>query len=174
MTDYVNLVNATFQPPTPGADPASRRFGRASPDSAGDIGEDQYWPQPATMTAEQRQQLLNPLQHLPVVGTFYRLVTKQSEPQPMQIADSVVAGLAFGGPVGAIGTAVLCFAEELIRMGPDQSGAAAPAGMTVAGSEAGVQPITPGEDGASPAGAPNAVMMAGDYAATRMLETGIV
>ena len=174
MTVYVNLVNATFQPPTPGADPVSRRFGRASPDGAGDIGEDQYWPQPATMTAEERQQLLNPLQHLPVVGTFYRILTKQSDPQPMQVADSVVSGLAFGGPVGAIGTAVLCFAEALIRMGPDQSGPAAPAGMAVAGSEAGVQPITPGSDGSSPGGAPSAVMMAGDYEATRMLESGIV
>lgn len=174
MTVYVNLVNATFQPPTPGADPASRRLGRASPDGAGDIGEDQYWPQSATMTAEQRQQLLNPLQHLPVVGTFYRLVTQKSDPAPVQVADSVLAGLAFGGPVGAIGSALLCFAGELIRMGPDQSGPAAPAGMTVAGSEVGVQPITPGADGSSPGAAPGAVMMAGDYVATRMLETGIV
>ena len=174
MTVYVNLVNATFQAPTPGADPASRRFGRASPDGAGDIGEDQYWPQPVTMTAGQRQQSLNPLQHLPVVGTFYRLITHQSDPQPIQVADSVATGLAFGGPLGAIGTAVLCFAEELIRMGPDRSGPAAPAGMTVAGSEAGVQPVTPGSDASNPGGAPNAVMMAGDYAATRMLETGMV
>jgi hypothetical protein len=41
MTVYVNLVNATFQPPTPGANPASCRLGRASPDGAGDVGEDQ-------------------------------------------------------------------------------------------------------------------------------------
>ena len=101
-------------------------------------------PGKAVFSVEEAKNALNPLQHVPIVGMIYRQATGASIPAPLQIAGSVVAGAIFGGPVGAFGSVLLCLATELVRLGPDTSRPAAPEGMTATGSEAGVQPVTPG------------------------------
>ena len=128
-------------PPTPGADPASRLFGYATPpDGAGPIGPDGYWPQPLDVPFSDVLKALNPLQHVPVVGTIYRATTGDTIPAPLQILG---AGI-FGGPIGILGAAVMSFVGALFTMGPDLSRPSVPAGMSATGSEAPMNPVTPG------------------------------
>ncbi len=119
----------------------TRLFGAATPpDGAGPIGENGAWPQPVAVSREEFLHSLNPLQHLPVVGMVYRAATGESIPTTMRVAG---AGL-IGGPLGMIGAALMSLFEELVRMGPDLSRPSVPAGMSQTGSEAGVEPVTPG------------------------------
>jgi len=128
-------------PPTPGADPASRLFGYATPpDGAGPIGPDGYWPQPIDVPFKDVLKALNPLHHVPVVGTIYRAVTGETIPAPLRILG---AGI-FGGPIGILGAALMSFAEALLTMAPDLSRPSAPAGMSATGSEAPMGAVTPG------------------------------
>ena len=128
-------------PPTPGADPASRLFGYASPpDGAGPIGPDQYWPQPLAVSRQELLGALNPLHHVPGVGMIYRAATGDTIPAPLRILG---AGLV-GGPLGALGAAFVSLVEALFRMGPDLSRPSSPAGLAATGSEAGMQPVSPG------------------------------
>ncbi len=134
------MIFAMIQP-TPGADPASRLFGYATPpDGAGPIGPDGYWPQPIDVPFSDVLKGLNPLHHLPVVGTIYRAVTGETIPAPMRILG---AGI-FGGPLGILGAALVSFAEALISMGPDLSRPSVPLGMSATGSEAPMGAVTPG------------------------------
>jgi hypothetical protein len=101
-------------------------------------------PGPAEFTVDEANNAMNPLQYLPGVGMIYRQATGQTIPPPMAIAGSVVSGAIFGGPLGVLGSLVMNFVSELIRLGPDTSRPAVPEGMSQAGSEAGVQPVSPG------------------------------
>jgi len=128
-------------PPTPGADPASRLFGYATPpDGAGPIGPDGYWPQPIDVPFDEVLKALNPLHHLPVVGTIYRAVTGETIPAPLRILG---AGI-FGGPMGILGAALMGFAEALLGMAPDRTRPSVPAGMSETGSEVQMGAVTPG------------------------------
>ncbi len=84
---------------------------------------------------------LNPLQHLPVLGSFYRAATGDRIPAPMQVLGAGIPG----GPVGMMGAALGGMLMEIMTMNADTSRPAAPAGMTATGSDAGVQPVSPGE-----------------------------
>ncbi len=127
--------------PTPGADPASRLFGYATPaDGAGPIGPDGAWPQPLEVPFSDVLKSLNPLQHVPEVGTIYRAATGDTIPAPLHILG---AGI-FGGPIGILGAAMISFVGALFTMGPDLSRPSAPAGMSATGSEAAMAPVTPG------------------------------
>ncbi len=127
--------------PTPGPDPASRLFGYATPpDGAGPIGPDQLWPTPITITHDEFMRGLNPLHHLPGVGMIYRAVTGETIPAPMRVLGAGIVG----GPLGALGAGFMGLLEAIIGMKPDQSRPPVPAGMSETGSEAGVQPVTPG------------------------------
>lgn len=128
-------------PPTPGPDPSSRMFGYATPpDGAGPLGPDQLWPQKAEVPFHQVLSALNPLQHVPVVGMAYRAVSGDEIPTAFKIAGSAL----FGGPLGLVGSIFGSLLMELFTLKPDLSRPAAPAGMAATGSEAGVQPVTPG------------------------------
>lgn len=130
--------------PTPGADPASRLFGYATPpDGAGPIGPDQLWPQAIDVPFDQVLAGLNPLHHLPGVGTIYRAVTGETIPAPMRILG---AGI-FGGPMGMLGAALMGFAEALFSMPPDLSRPSTPVGMSATGSESQIASVSPGELG---------------------------
>ena len=129
-------------PPTPGADPASRLFGWATPpDGAGPIGPDGLWPTPVAGTFADVMRGLNPLHHVPVVGMIYRAVTGETIPATMR---GVGAGLV-GGPLGMLGAGLMGLVEEIVRMGPDLSRPAVPAGMSQTGAERPMDPVTPGE-----------------------------
>lgn len=127
--------------PTPGPMDYTRLFGAATPpDGAGPIGENGAWPQPLEVSRKEVLQGLNPLQHLPVVGMVYRAATGETMPSTMRVAG---AGILGGFP-GMLGAALMGLLEELIRMGPDTSRPAVPAGMSQTGSEAAMEPVTPG------------------------------
>ncbi len=127
--------------PTPGADPASRLFGYATPpDGAGPIGPDQLWPTPITATHEELMHCLNPLQYVPVVGMIYRAATGETIPAPCRVLGAALTG----GPIGMLGAGFMGIFEALLSMKPDLSRPSVPAGMSATGSEIGVQPVTPG------------------------------
>ncbi len=93
---------------------------RATPADGGPpLGPDEAMPQPANFTFDDVLRGLNPLHHLPVVGTIYRAVSGETIPPSERIAGSILAGALFGGPLGVLATVVICFVEELIRIGPD-------------------------------------------------------
>ena len=98
------------------------------------------WPEALDVSRTDMTHALNPLQHVPVVGMIYRAVTGESLPAPLRVAG---AGM-LGGPLGMIGAGLMSVFEAILRMGPDNSRPATPAGMAQTGSEAGVEPVTPG------------------------------
>ena len=100
-------------------------------------GPDNGSPKPLDMYFDTLLGGLNPLHHLPGVGMIYRGVTGDTIPAPMRILG---AGI-FGGPMGMIGAALVCLADEVFSMAPDTSRPALPAGMSQS-AEAGVQPGT--------------------------------
>jgi len=129
-------------PPTPGADPASRLFGWATPpDGAGPIGPDGAWPVAVTATREEILRGLNPLQHLPGVGMIYRATEGQGIPTTMRVLGAGIVG----GPLGMLGAGFLGILGAMLTLPPDLSRPAAPAGMSATGSEQGVQPVSPGQ-----------------------------
>ena len=133
-------------PPTPGPDPTSRMFGRATPpDGAGSLGPDEWWPTPIDMSFDDVLHAMNPLQHVPGVGMIYRAATGDEIKPPLKILG---AGL-LGGPLGVLGAALIGMVQELLRLGPDHSRPAVPAGFSMTGSEQQVEPVSPG---AAPAG----------------------
>lgn len=111
-----------------------------APDPGNRIGVDVGLPGPSDVPVRSLLSALNPLQHLPVVGMIYRAATGDDIPPALKIAGSAL----FGGPIGVFGTVLGCFLEEMIRLGPDRTRPAAPAGFSVTGQEAGPQPVTPG------------------------------
>ncbi|MDT7953047.1 MAG: hypothetical protein RQ966_16210 [Acetobacteraceae bacterium] len=98
------------------------------------------WPEAIEVSHQEAMNGLNPLQHLPVVGMIYRAATGEQIPTTMRVAG---AGL-LGGPLGMIGAGLMSLLEAIIKMGPDTSRPAVPAGMSATGSESGVEPVTPG------------------------------
>lgn len=98
------------------------------------------WPEALDVSRADMMHALNPLQHLPVVGMIYRAATSEALPAPIRVAG---AGL-LGGPLGMIGAGLMSVFEAIINMKPDLSRPPVPAGMSQTGSEAGVEPVTPG------------------------------
>ncbi len=128
-------------PPTPGADPASRLFGYATPpDGAGPIGPDQLWPTPVTATPEEMRNALNPVHYLPGIGMIYRAATGEQIPTTIKVLG---AGI-LGGPVGILLAGFTGVLMGILSMKPDTSRPAVPAGMSATGQEAGMSPVTPG------------------------------
>ena len=113
--------------------------------ATGPEGCPQGWmPGPVSMTAAERGHALNPLQYVPGAGMIYRAITGEDIPAPLKIAGAVATSAIAGGPLGALGSIVLNFVEELVRLGPDRSRPALPEGFAPGGSESGVTPVTPG------------------------------
>ena len=122
--------------PAPGPTDYTQAFGTGS-EAGGPSGG---WPVALDVSREDMMHGLNPLQHLPVVGMIYRAATSEQIPATVRVAG---AGL-LGGPLGMLGAGLIRLFEAIVGMGPDTSRPAVPAGMSQTGSEAGVQPVTPG------------------------------
>lgn len=127
--------------PTLDATDYARQFApQAGPDGAGATGQSNSFPAALEISGEQFRSALNPLHYVPVVGMIYRATTGETVPATMRVAG---AGL-IGGPLGMLGAGLMGLLEALLSLGPDTSRAPAPAGMSNTGSEAGVEPVTPG------------------------------
>lgn len=57
---------------------------------------------------------LNPLQYVPLVGSLYRVMTGESAHPAFRIGVSFAIAVAFGGPVGVLGTMAGCALEEAL------------------------------------------------------------
>jgi hypothetical protein len=57
---------------------------------------------------------LNPLHHLPVIGTIYRAATGETIPPVLR----VLGGGVFGGPVGMLSAAVMAALDEFRAAAP--------------------------------------------------------
>jgi hypothetical protein len=86
--------------------------GRAAPELPR-LGAEDFVPVPGSITFGEVLAALNPLHHLPVVGTLYRAATGET----IQPALRVLGGAVTGGPAGALSAAVLA-AIEAFRGGP--------------------------------------------------------
>lgn len=80
------------------APPAPPQTVTAPADGGPPLGPDEVAPMPGEMTFDQFLAGLNPLHHLPVVGSIYRLATG-TEIHPFM---RVLGGGVLGGPVGMI------------------------------------------------------------------------
>lgn len=156
------LRGAQDVPPVPAA-PATQgpAAGRAvAPSRAAslpELAEGQLEPAPSTIGFSDFLAALNPLQHLPVVGTIYRAATGTTIPAPLR----VVGGFLLGGPIGAVASAVGAAAEEIFArsLGERPGAPGAPPATAVAAAEApvpaGAQPAAavPPPSGQAPSGA---------------------
>jgi hypothetical protein len=87
------------------------------------LGENEAAPLAGTMTFREFLSGLNPLQHLPVVGTIYRAVTGDVAPAPMRI----LGGLITGGPIGMATTIGSVALETLFTSPAAPTATASPA-----------------------------------------------
>lgn len=106
---------------------------------------------------------LNPLQHLPVVGMIYRAVTGDTISPAVRIAGSVVTSMLMGGPIGILGTAIGCLAEEMWDRGWNQPDGLMPLSYS-AGAEAAIPSqatMLPLLASAAPPASPASAVLAG-------------
>jgi hypothetical protein len=77
------------------------------------LPEGGYEPIPGNLSFDELLTGLNPLHHLPVVGTIYREATGERIAPVMR----VIGGALFGGPLGMLSSAVMAALDE-IRSAP--------------------------------------------------------
>ncbi len=65
---------------------------------------------------------LNPLQHIPVVGTIYRAITGDEIPDTARNIGSLVVGGIMGGPMGLVGNIALLAFRKLTGIDVDRIG----------------------------------------------------
>jgi hypothetical protein len=78
------------------------------------LGAEDYVPIPGQMSFSAFLAGLNPLHHVPVVGSFYRAATGESIPPVMRI----LGGGLFGGAIGLLSAAVLVAIQEALATPP--------------------------------------------------------
>ncbi len=87
--------------------PASVWQNTPPPDGGSILMDDAAMPIAGHVTFDEALRALNPLHHIPVVGTIYRAVTGEE----IQPAFRVLGSLITGGPVSAITTALMAMVE---------------------------------------------------------------
>ena len=80
----------------------------APPDGGPPLNDDAAMPIQGHTTFNEMLRALNPLQHIPVIGTIYRAVTGDD----IQPAFRVLGGAIFGGPIGMITAAASTAVEQ--------------------------------------------------------------
>ena len=78
------------------------------------LGAEDYVPIPGRISFSAFLAGLNPLHHVPLVGSFYRAATGESIPPVMRI----LGGGLFGGALGLLSTAVIVAIEEAVAAQP--------------------------------------------------------
>jgi hypothetical protein len=93
------------------------------------VTDDQHVPIVGETSFGEFLSALNPLQHLPVVGTIYRAITGDT----VQPAYRVLGGLLLGGPIGAVTSAVGAAVEALWQdRGANDTAPAPPTAVAIA------------------------------------------
>jgi len=88
---------------------------RTPADGGPPLGENEMAPLPAgAISFDDVLDGLNPLQHLPGVGTIYRAVTGDTIQPALRVAGAAI----LGGPIGMILAALGSLAEEIVARGP--------------------------------------------------------
>lgn len=98
MSSAAPPVNSSFAPPNPAE--LSRAIGPSADRTDGSPEQ--------SFSFSDFLSVINPLQHIPVVGTIYRAITGDT----IKPAQKVIGGLLFGGPVGLIGAAFNAIVEQ--------------------------------------------------------------
>ncbi|SHJ07926.1 hypothetical protein SAMN02745194_01706 [Roseomonas rosea] len=88
---------------------AGRVYGgtRPAPDGGPPLSSDEAVPMPVETTFDELLESLNPLQHMPGVGTIYREATGRAAP----IAARILVSTAISGPVGFLGSVASAMLE---------------------------------------------------------------
>ncbi len=94
---------------------------RHAPDGGPPLREDEAVPMPAELSFGAFLANLNPLHHIPVVGWVYRAVTGETA-HPLFRG---LGGFLFGGPIGAIVSAVSAMVEGIVSGRPEMGGVVA-------------------------------------------------
>lgn len=137
-TSIAGTPSITGSQPSPNLDQLAPSTGNA--DLNGGPNSANQAPSSISITFSQFLHGLNPLHHVPILGTLYREATGEKIPAPMQ----VLGGGILGGPIGMLSAALGGMLHEIISMPADTSRPPAPAGMAATGSDQGVQPVSPG------------------------------
>lgn len=77
------------------------------------LGADEHVPVPGSLDFDAVLRALNPLHHLPGVGTIYRAATGER----LNPALLVLGAGVLGGPIGMLSAAVFATIEEVTRLG---------------------------------------------------------
>ncbi|MDW8444720.1 MAG: hypothetical protein RML45_10830 [Acetobacteraceae bacterium] len=115
---------------------------RPAPDGGPPLREEEAVPMPAQLSFGALLANLNPLHHIPLVGWVYRAVTGETVHPTFR----ALGGFLFGGPIGAVVSAVSAMAESLFSRRGEAGGVVAPA-------EAGAPGAATAETAAPPGGA---------------------
>lgn len=115
---------------------------RPAPDGGPPLRADEAVPMPAELSFGAFLANLNPLHHIPVVGWIYRAVTGETA----HPAFRGLGGFLFGGPIGAIVSAVTAMVETIVSGRTEAGGVVAKAEPTAPG------PIASPSPDAAPAG----------------------
>lgn len=89
---------------------------RRAPDGGPPLREDEAVPMPVEISFSDLLANLNPLHHIPVVGWVFRAVTGET----VNPAFRALGGFLFGGPIGAIASAVGAMVESLFSGAPER------------------------------------------------------
>ncbi len=107
MSSILSALSSALTPAPPAEEP--RRASTPAPKV-----EERDWSQPSKTSSEQSLSFsdflsaINPLQHIPIIGSIYRAVTGDT----ISPVSRVIGGLLFGGPVGLITSAFNAVIEQ--------------------------------------------------------------
>ena len=103
MTDTIAAIS-----PRPGP-PAAKPAPDAVPGLENEtLDEGQFWSTDEGPTFAEFLDIINPLQHIPVISTLYRAITGDE----IGTGPRVMGGMLFGGPIGALAAGVTALFEE--------------------------------------------------------------
>ena len=102
----MDRLSVTVTAPAPGADSAPNPASAPPADDGPSFGD--------------FLRALNPLQHLPVVGTIYRAITGDTIPESARIVGSLVMGALTGGILGVLISAASNAVQSITGIEPDK------------------------------------------------------
>jgi hypothetical protein len=94
---------------------------------------------------------LNPLQHIPLVGTLYRAITGDNIPELAREGGSFLVSGLIGGPIGLLTNLAMLGFEKITGIDPEKIGQKLLAGLGIGSPAPGASPAVPALPSPSPA-----------------------